>query len=313
VPKPTPYKIVVPLFDDEDNLINLLNSLVDNGICPSIVIVSMSGPRGNIDGLVEKYGFHLVYSVQRQNPSITRNRGADEVDASYIVFLDSDVLVTKMWKDALDEITSSGALLLTGDTVHVSATPNWLELYWFDRIERGNRKYLNGANIVVDKGLFEKLKGFDESLNSGEDYDFSIRAANFGAPPVLNARFKVFHEGYPKSIKEFVKRERWHASGDLGSLKAFLKSNVIMVSSLYMVLVTLTLFSLVATSWPIFSFSVFCLLLMSLALTIYKVGWRGKTTLISAVVMNLYLMGRGSALIEKLSRPIINLFNRNRF
>lgn len=310
---PKPYEIVVPLFNDEDNLVNLLDSLVDVGVSPSDIIVSMSGPQGNINELVKKYRFHLIYSNQMQNPSISRNRGAEEVEANYIVFLDSDVLVTKEWESALYDITCNGAILLTGDTVHVSATPNWLELFWFDRIDRGNRKYINGANIVVEKGLFETLGGFDESLDSGEDYDFSIRATKFGAPPVLNDRFKVFHEGYPKSIKEFVKRERWHASGDLGSLTAFFKSNVMMTSSIYMLLVILTLFSLVSASWPIFSFCIFCLLLLSVTLTIYKIGWRGKTTIISVVVMNLYLMGRGSALLETLSRPIVELLNRKRF
>ncbi len=312
MPKPKPYEIVIPLFNDEENLKNLLDSLKDVGVSSSDVIVSMSGPRGDIGNLKKQHGFRLIYSDQRQNPAITRNKGAKQVKAVYIVFLDSDVLVTQDWKNALDDISMSKLVLLTGDTVHVSATPNWLELFWFARIERGNRRYINGANTVVDKDLFQALGGFDESLDSGEDFDFSIRAARSGVPPILDDRLKVFHEGYPKSIREFIKRERWHASGDLGTLEVFFKSNVMMATSIYMVLVSLALVSLVAASWPIFFFSIVSLLILSLVLTIYKLGWSGRTTLISTVVMNFYLMGRGLALIKALSRPITGLFNRDR-
>jgi GT2 family glycosyltransferase len=234
VQKPKPYKIVVLLFDDEDNLVNLLKSLVEVGISASDIIISISGSRGNIDELSEIYDFRLIHSDQRLNPSATRNRGASEVKADYIVFLDSDVLVTQEWENALDDISSSKSSLFIGDTVHVSATPNWLELFWFSRIKRGNRIYINGANIIVRKDFFQALGGFDESLDSGEDYDFSIRAARSGTPPILDERLKVFHEGYPKSIKQFIKRERWHAFGDLGSLEMFFKSNVMIAASIYM-------------------------------------------------------------------------------
>lgn len=307
-----PYEIVVPLFNDEAHFVNFLNSLVEVGVSLSDVIVSQSGPRGSIDELEKKYGFRLIYSDQRQNPSVTRNKGAREAEAHYIVFLDSDVLVTQEWKNALDDISSSKSYLLIGDTVHVSKTPNWLELFWFDRIDRGKRQYINGANIVVKNDIFQALGGFDESLDSGEDYDFSIRATSSGTPPILDNRLKVFHEGYPKSLKEFIKRERWHASGDLGSLEVFFKSNVMMAASLYTLLVILAVISLVATSWPMFFLSILSLLLLSLVLTIYKLGWAGKTTMISAVVMNLYLIGRGSALISAVSRPVLGLFNRDR-
>jgi len=310
VPKPKPYKIVVPLFDDEDNLLNLLKSLVEVGISASDIIISMSGSRGNIDELSKIYGFRFIHSDQRLNPSTTRNRGASEVKADYIVFLDSDVLVTQEWKNALDDISSSKSSLLIGDTVHVSATPNWLELFWFARIKRGNRTYINGANIIVRKDYFQALGGFDESLDSGEDYDFSIRASNYGVPPILDKRLKVFHEGYPKSAIEFINRERWHASGDLGNLEVFFKSHVMMAVSLYMFLVILAILSLILVSWPIFLLSIGSLILLSVVLTIYKLGWYGKTTPISAVIMNLYLIGRGTALIEVLSRPIIVLLNR---
>lgn len=307
-----PYEIVIPLFNDELNFVNLLDSLVRFGISPSDVIVSQSGMRGNIDELEKEYRFRLIYSGQLQNPAVTRNRGAGQVKADYIVFLDSDVLITEEWAFALDDITCSGTPLLTGDTVHISATPDWLELFWFDRIERENRKYLNGANIVIQRELFERLGGFDELLDSGEDYDLSMRATELVSPPVLNDRFKVFHEGYPKSIKAFIKRERWHASGDVRSLKAFFKSNVMLAVALYVLLAFSTLFSLFTASWQLFSFSISFFLLFPLALTIYKIRWRGKSTFVSVVVMNLYLAGRGWALVESLLRPIDKLFSPSR-
>jgi len=306
---PKPYEIVIPLFDDEKNFIKLMDSLIGVGISPSIVIVSMSGPVGNIDGLRSIYGFRLVHSDRKLSPSVTRNKGAEYSQADYIVFLDSDVVVTTEWKSALDEISSKKVTLFTGDTVHVSNTPNWIELFWFARIRGLSRRYINGANIVVQRELFETLGGFDETLDSGEDYDLSVRATDFGARPILNEQLKVFHEGYPKTIKEFVKREFWHASGDLVSLGAFFKSNVMLAASLYFLIMFLAIISLIIGSLSGFLLFFAFDLIILISLTIYKLGWNGKETLISMIIMKFYLMGRGAALMKTLSRPLTSLLN----
>ncbi|WP_166259631.1 glycosyltransferase family 2 protein [Marinobacter salicampi] len=311
-PRPRPYEIVIPVFDDEENLVNLLDSLADVGVSPCDVIVSMSGPKGNIDKLKASYGFRLLYSENRQGPSATRNKGAGETTADYIMFLDSDVLVSKQWKVALDEITEEKSVLLAGDTVHVSATPNWLERFWFSQMERGERKYINSANVLVRQDLFQDLGGFNEKLDSGEDYDFSIRSAAYGAPPVFDKRLKVFHEGYPKSVMEFLKRERWHASGDLGSIKAFMASRVMLAATLYVLISLTVLATLITANWSVFLPAALAFLFFPLGLTLYKLGWDGKSTVLSYLIMNFYLAGRGSALIGLLSRPLARAFNLSR-
>lgn len=307
-----PYEIVIPLYDDEANLVNLLKSLAGVGVCSDDIVVSMSGPRGNITELQEKYRFRLIYSEQQQNPSITRNRGAQEVEADYIAFLDSDVLVTPEWKVALDEISANKTTSFTGDTVSISATPSWIERFWFARMRRTDRQYINGANIVVSKELFQSLEGFDETLESGEDTDFSIRAESFGVPPILDNRLKVFHEGYPSTIIDFLNRERWHASGDLKNMAVFFKSKVMIAASIYLLIIIILAMSLASSQWLIFSILVASLLILTLVLVIYKMGWYGTSTLISVVIMNLYLVGRAAALIGVLSRPLIGLVNRNK-
>ncbi len=312
MPKPRLYEIVVPLFNDEENLVNLLNSLIEVGITTTDIIVSMSGPKGNIDELARSYKFRLVYSGTKRTPSSARNAGAEQANADYLVFLDSDVRVTRIWKDALDDITSSKVVSLTGETYDVSSSPNWIELNWFSEIRKRERTYLNGGNIVVKSEIFEALNGFDEGLASGEDYDFSMRAEDLKIGPSFDARLMVHHEGNPKSIWEFFKREKWHAQGDLVSIRHLLKSKPMIISLFYSVLFLVALVFLISGQFLI---SVLCLVLMSLLciiLTAYKLSWQGIKTIKASAIMNFYLLGRGWALIELLSKATRNLFYRNK-
>ena len=300
MPKRKSYEIVVPLFDDEDNLVNLLNSLIDVGVSVSDIIISMSGPRGNIDKLAKKYDFRLVYSGRKLTPSEARNIGAIEAKAEYIVFLDSDILVTKVWKEALDEITGAHKIRLVGETYDVSSSPHWVEKNWFVHIRKLERTYLNGGNIIVECETFNSLNGFDESLETGEDFDFCIRARIKDVMLHFDERLIVHHEGNPKSISQFIKRERWHAKGDLGSLSAFLKSKVMIASAVYIMIIFLAIIFLVFGAYKLTVLFILLSLGLAFILTIYKLKGTGANILKSTVIMNFYLLGRGIALIESL-------------
>lgn len=300
MPKPTPYKIVVPLFDDEDNLVNLLNSLIDVGVDTSDIIISMSGPRGNIVELAKKYDFHMVYSNRKLTPSEARNIGAKEANAEYFVFLDSDIFVTKIWKEALDETTVSHNIKLVGETYDISRSPHWIEKNWFEHIRKLKRTYLNGGNIIVKSEAFYSLKGFDENLETGEDFDFCVRAKIKGITPSFDERLLVHHEGNPKSISQFIKREMWHAKGDLSSFSAFFKSNVMIASAIYILIIFL---AIILLAFGIYKLTILFILIslgLAFVLTLYKLKGTGANFLKSTVIMNFYLLGRGVALTESL-------------
>lgn len=194
----------------------------------------------------------------------------------------------------------------------MSTSPNWIEKNWFAEIRKIERTYLNGGNIIVKSGIFRVLKGFDEELSTGEDYDFSMRAKKLDVGPFFDDRLIVHHEGNPKSIPQFIKREKWHAQGDLASLQRFFKSKVMMGSLFYLILLLVAFVFFISGKFLTFLSFFFLMSFLCVSLATLKLGWLGKKTIQTSVIMNFYLLGRGWALIDKLSEATLNLFHSNR-
>ncbi|AZR42806.1 glycosyltransferase family 2 protein [Marinobacter salarius] len=301
---PDSYSIVIPLYNDEYNFKKLINNLVECGVSPKSIITVISGPLGSIDALASQFGFSVLYAGDKATPGEARNLGASSVMSTYIVFLDSDVLVTPEWKEMLDQVVASGQKLITGDTYHISTSPSWIEYAWFEKIRTLNRSYINGGNIIIHKKLFDDLLGFDDKLETGEDYDISRRAGKLGFRPIFEQKLKVHHEGNPQSVLDFINRERWHAKGDLVSLKNFLNSSVMLAAATYVSFLVLSLLFLILAK-PLSSFIFIGLAFaLTFSATVYKLGWGSGNTSKSVIVMNFYLLGRGVALIEALSRRL---------
>lgn len=293
------FEIVIPLFNDEENFVNLIENLKSHGISLEHVVVVLSGEKGAVEEKARNEQFRLHVANGKLTPGDARNLGANKVTADYIVFLDSDVLITESWKNALDDIVASEEEGIFGETYHISKQPSWIELAWFEKIRKLDRSYINGGNIVIKRSLFERLEGFDSRLETGEDYDLCMRAASLGFPPRLDPRLVVFHEGNPKTVSQFLRREKWHAKGDLSSLREFFGSKVMMAAGLYGVLLVVGVLATVAINFSLAVAAFLVAFSFSALLTFYKLGLKGGHILNSIAVMNLYLFGRALAILGR--------------
>lgn len=166
-----------------------------------------------------------------------------------LVFLDADVEVTERWGvELLAQLVSlqTDPAQITGDQYHISRSPSWLEKNWFQPIRSGHVRYINGGNLITSRVTFERLGGFDEQLETGEDVDFCMRARGLGVAIVLNRNFVAHHEGYPKTIGRFLQRERWHGTSDFLSARRLLNSKVALATLVFLALNLVVLTSAVA-------------------------------------------------------------------
>jgi GT2 family glycosyltransferase len=97
-------------------------------------------------------------------------------------------------------------------------------------------KYINSGHLITTPELFNSIGGFDESLDSGEDYAFGVAAAAAGAEITNNPSLLVVHEGYPKNLQQFIRREIWHGVGECRTLEKLRTSNVAIAAILFMML-----------------------------------------------------------------------------
>jgi ribosomal protein L37E len=100
--------------------------------------------------------------------------------------------------------------------------------------------YINSGHLIAAKIIFEKIAGFDESLIISE-YHFCMRGKRAGARLFNDKQIPVLHCGYPKTIKDFIRRERWHGRQDFQTVSSFLKSKVALIAALNLFLFGLAL------------------------------------------------------------------------
>ena len=83
------------------------------------------------------------------------------------------------------------------------------------------------------RDVFEALGGFDERLETDEDFDFCVRLKAAGGVLFVELPLTVEHYGFPRTWPEFFRRERWHARGDAAALRNFLASRVAILSVVF--------------------------------------------------------------------------------
>lgn len=234
----TQLSIIIPSHNDSFYLEPLFTSILETMILPLDkfeVIVVNNGSTDTSTEVIKKYGFREIYLNQKLNPSSARNLGVSHSLGKLLVFLDSDVVVTKKWAEKILELVNKKECdnIFTGDYYHISRCPSRIEKIWFSNVYEKDHKYICGGNIVVSRKIFELVDGFTESLETGEDVDFSNKCSAIGYSPEFDNRLYVYHEGYPKNISTFIKREIWHGKSDFSSFNKFIKSKVAVLASFF--------------------------------------------------------------------------------
>lgn len=168
-----------------------------------------------------------------------RNFGARHARARVLIFLDADVALTERWAERFPhtfDILANEPLTITGSWVGISQPGSWIERIWFEPLVNEGTRHVNSGHLVTTKMMFDTVGGFDESLETGEDYDLSMRAMAAGAVVVNDPQLPVVHAGYPKTLLDFMRREIWHGKGDFILLRSILKSRVALISLSFMAL-----------------------------------------------------------------------------
>ncbi len=249
-----PLSIVIPAFNEEKYIKNTIDtciSLLERVIELEIIVVDNASTDATSTILRNYSQIKLITLDKKVTISRARNIGWNQATNALVAFMDADMIITPEWTKtikALELSITESPQQITGCKCYPSQSPSWIEKIWFnnENYRHKTEKYINSGNLITSKDLLIKINGFDEGLITGEDVDICSRALKNGAQLIINKEFKIYHDGYPKTIKAFFKREQWHGVGDLKSLSTFFKSKVALCSYLinFLLVVSLIIFLL---------------------------------------------------------------------
>jgi glycosyltransferase involved in cell wall biosynthesis len=288
--------IVVPAFNEERDLPSLLRSLEPLIGDPSVeVLVVDNGSRDATAQVAGSFGARAV-SIERISVGAARNVGARAASGRVLAFLDADVVVSESWARAMLALAGDEQWEgeITGDVCDVSPTPSWLERHWFRAIyQSGGRNYLNSGNLAMARGDFVAAGGFDERLVTGEDSDLCLRSVARGIRLVPRRELHVHHMGYPRTLREFMRREAWHGRGDFTSLQAIGASPVAVATFIFIALHAVALVGALSGKLWIAAGAVGAIAALCVACSFRKF-WKAplSSRAVNAVVYYFYFAGR---------------------
>ncbi|PCI06382.1 MAG: hypothetical protein COB77_06880 [Gammaproteobacteria bacterium] len=294
--------VIIPAFNEEKHIKNTLQSLVQRNALEIIVV-----DNGSTDKTAEIAKQHGVMVIDFPTGTIAavRNRGVAASTSDVLIFIDADVRVSPDWHNKLAAVAQKlhdTPLLVTGSRVQSAEKNNWLHKYWFSELTSYDAPYINSGHLITSRLLFDKIHGFSEKLETAEDYDFCKKASSVGAAIQNNADLIVTHDGYPDTLRGFIKRERWHGRQDVETWQLFMASKIAWIASLNLLLLFITVVMTMAGFYLAIPAYFLVMYALSYSLTVYKFGLRKiNYMLVMSVIFYFYLCGRSLALVDRLT------------
>jgi glycosyltransferase involved in cell wall biosynthesis len=289
---------IIPAYNEEISLPKVLESIVRH-MPPTLAYEIIVADNGSQDGTVKvaKSFDVIVFVDDMATVGGLRNRAADIATGRVLVFLDADIQLTPSWAKNIQRVYQSlieNPWQVTGSRCGIPASESWIEKYWFKPLLEIEAKYINSGHLITTRELFNRLGGFDDQLESGEDYAFGMSAAAANALVINNPSLVVVHEGYPKTLLQFIRREIWHGRGDCKSLKSIIKSKVAIASIAFASLNICSLVILLFSNHLLLGASGFILAgILCVAFSIYKHGACSfKSIIVVSALFYLYLFSR---------------------
>lgn len=294
---------IIPAYNEAGNIEDLIASIkryVPDGLQYEIIVVD-HGSTDDTVILANACGADVMVCAEGTIAGL-RNLGVKKSSGEILIFLDADIRLTHDWAANIGKVLKTlidGDRILTGSWYSIPESPSWIEKFWFKPLERGDNTHINSGHLIISRHLFEEIGGFNETLETGEDYDISMRAKAANIRLLDDVKLKVVHEGYPGSLAEFVKREFWHGKGDAASITSLFQSKVAIVSLIFLLLhFTLILSSIMLNkTWIYISVASIAVIVVGVAAQKYR-SEPVRTILVNSFIYYMYFWARAISILS---------------
>lgn len=199
--------IIIPTLNEEEYLPILLRQIKKQTFKDYEIIVADAGSKDKTVEIAKSFGCKIIKGGL---PAKGRNEGAKIAKSNIFLFLDADNIFFP------EDLLEKGLEEFERRNLVVAAFPIYVNGNFFDKIcyffynlfVKITENFLPHASniILIKKDVFEKVGGFDESIEIGEDHYLARQAKKYGkfgllkAGPVITSarrlevagRFKIY-------------------------------------------------------------------------------------------------------------------------
>lgn len=223
---------IIPAYNESRYIERCIRSIQSNveGVYEHEIILIDNASTDNTAEIAESLGVQVLTKDHKFTISAVRNTGVEASKGDILIFIDGDVYLHDSWIENVPPVLErlQREDWLAGSVYAVDPDATWIPHVWFqpwfDKQEQVT--FINGGHLLMTRELFDRIGGFDVSMETGEDHEICERAKAAGAAVNNLPELIAVHLGYPNSLGHFFRRERWHGKGNFSPISRIFASKI---------------------------------------------------------------------------------------
>lgn len=175
--------VIIPVYDDADNLDILLKSIYANTFMNfEVIVVDDASPDSTVWEVARQYPVRYFRHEENRCVAATRNTGAKQAVTDVLVFLDSDVMIEKdtlqRFADAYDDSEIKYYQAINSKIpINSGFGPELLALRWYFLTYKLEKSSVHSPYFSIKKDVFFAHRGFDERFKGlgAEEFELGQR------------------------------------------------------------------------------------------------------------------------------------------
>jgi len=212
--------IIIPALNEEKMIGRCLDSLTRLAFARDRfeVLVVDNGSQDRTLAIADSFKDRLNLKVLQQagvRISALRNLGARAAAGDILAFLDADCLAPADWLDRIFALAFADGAGVLGAHYLLPEDSSWVGRTWHryqEAPKSGEVSHIPAGDLIMRREDFLKLGGFDETIQTNEDYELCERARKAAMHVRAFPQIGVIHLGTAQSLRVFFRKQAWHGT-----------------------------------------------------------------------------------------------------
>jgi glycosyltransferase involved in cell wall biosynthesis len=303
---------IVPVRNDARRLEHCLRSITAGAPAAGQVevVVADNGSTDESPAVARRAGATVIVLPDIRLGEL-RNRAVQAARGDVLAFVDADHEIGPDWVPAAIDVLADNRVAAVGAPCRPPSPATWVQRL-YDRLRRhpGAQEevsWLGSGNMAVRRSAFERVGGFDTTLETCEDVDLCRKLRAHGFRLVADARLHNVHFGDPPTLRHVFFGELWRGRDNVRvslrsprSWRTLVSAAIPVVNLVALALVVIGLISRTALGLAIAAVAgAAVLILMGLRASVMVVGAPSRDFPQAFAVAAAYELGRALALTAR--------------